>query len=120
MDEYRILGHAELVPACELTNPKDVFYLPTHGVVKESSSTTKLRIVFDGSAQSSNGHSLNDVLLPGPSLYPLLSSIISKFRLHKIGMSEDISKMFREVGLAVPDRDLHRFIHENEDGQLQD
>ena len=121
LDEYRILGHAELVPACELTNPKgDVFYLPTHGVVKESSSTTKLRIVFDGSAQSSNGHSLNDVLLPGPSLYPLLSSIISKFRLHKIGMSADISKMFREVGLAVPDRDLHRFIHENEDGQLQD
>ncbi len=40
--------------------------------------------------------------------------------MHKIGMSADISKMFREIGLAEPDRDLHRFLHENSDGQIQD
>ncbi len=28
--------------------------------------------------------------------------------------------MFREVGLAVKDRDLHRFFHENSDGLLQE
>ena len=59
LDEYRILGHAELVPEAELLKPKgEVFYLPTHGVIKESSSTTKLRIVLDGSAISLSGHSL--------------------------------------------------------------
>ncbi len=76
-------------------------------MIKESSTTTKLRIVFDGSAASSNGLSLNDILLQGPSLYPLLSTIINQFRTHRIGMSADISKMFREVGLLESDRDLH-------------
>ena len=122
LDEYKVLGHAELVPEAELLKPKsEVFYLPTHGVIKESSSTTKLRFVFDGSAISLNGHSLNDILLQGPSLYPLLlTTVITQFRSHKIGMSADILKMFREVGLTESDRDLHRFLHEDSDGQIQD
>ena len=63
------------------------FYLPIHGVIKESSSTTKLRIAFDGSAISLNGHSLNDILLQDPSLYLLLTTVIAQFRRHKIGIS---------------------------------
>ena len=74
------------------------------------SSTTKLCIVFDGSDQSTNGHSLNNLLFAGSSLYPLLSTIISQLWFHRIGTSGDILKMFREVSLAVSDRDLHRFI----------
>ncbi len=121
LDEYRIMNHAEIVPTSEVKSPPgEVFYLPTHGVVKESSSTTKLRIVFDGSARTSNGHSLNDILLPGPSLYPLLSKVITQFRLHAVGMTSDISKMFREISLAEGDKDLHRFLHEDSDGQLRD
>ena len=45
---------------------------------------------------------------------------IAQFRRHKIDMSADISKMFREVGLIEYDRDFHRFLHEDSDGQLQD
>ena len=71
-----------------------------HGVVKATSTTTKLRVVFNASAKSSSGYSLNDQSLPGPNLYPLLSSVINKFRTHQKGMTAaDISKMFREVGL---------------------
>ena len=52
-----VLGHAELVPEVDLLHPKgQVFYFPTLGVSKESSTTTKLRIVFDGSVISSNSH----------------------------------------------------------------
>ena len=59
LDEYRVLGHAELVTEAKLLKPKgEVFYLPTHRVIKESSSTTKLRIVFDSSAISLKGHLL--------------------------------------------------------------
>jgi len=121
LDEYRILGHAELVPQNELLTPKgDVFSLPTHGGLKESSTTTKLLIVFDGSASSFNGYSINVILLPGPSLYPLLSTILAQIWLHKIGMSADVSKMFREVGLAETNRNLHRFLLENAEGEIQE
>ena len=63
--EYAKLGHSELVPPSDLNKPvTDIFYMPMHGVVKESSTTTKLRIVFDASPVTSTGISLNDSLIP--------------------------------------------------------
>ena len=82
-----------------------MFYLPMHGVVKESSTTTKLRVVFDTLAKSATGISLNNTLLWGLLLYPLLSTVLTKFRQHLIGLSADISKVFREVGLPSSERD---------------
>ena len=115
------MDHAEPVPPARLSAPvEESFYLPMHGVVKESSTTTKLRVVFDGSAHSSTGVSLNDTLLPGPSLYPLLSTILNRFRMHPVALVGDISKMFREVGLIEEDRDLHRFLHKDDDGKIAD
>ena len=56
------MGHAELDPTVDLEKPaQEVFYLPMHNVRKESSSTTKVRAVFDASA--STGVLLNDLLL---------------------------------------------------------
>ena len=70
MDEYFQLNHAELVPPFDLQKPPgDVFYLPMHPVRKECSTTTKLRVVFDASAKSSNGTSLNDTLLVGHTVH---------------------------------------------------
>ncbi len=83
--EYVNLGHAELVPELDLLKPDSTtFYLPMHGASKSSSTTTKLRVVFDGSAWTTSGHSLNDQLLTGPSTYPLLVNILLRFRLLKI------------------------------------
>ncbi len=59
MEEYFQEGHAELVPPDELDKPTSkVFYLPMQAVYKESSSTTKIRAVFDASAVSSSDGSL--------------------------------------------------------------
>ena len=111
LQEYAELRHAEPVPAGELEKPESTaYYLPSLGVVKQSSITTKLRIVFYASAKTTSGILLNDTLLAGPNLYPLLTDVILAFRSHKIGMSADISKMFREIGLHQDDRDLHRFL----------
>ena len=119
--EYPDMGHAEPVPQCDLDkDPSTTFYLPMHGVVKEASQTTKLRVVFDASAKSTTGVSLNDTLLTGPSLYPLLTSVINRFRCHAVGMAADISKMFREVGLQDGEKDFHRFLQANPDGSLTD
>jgi hypothetical protein len=46
------------------------YYLPHHGVIKESSDTTKLRVVFDGSAFTIAQVSLNDTLHTGPKPGP--------------------------------------------------
>ncbi len=82
LQEYADLGHAEPVPTAVLDKPElSVYYLPSHGVVKISSTTTKLRIVFDASAKTTSGVSLNDTLLPGPSLYPLLTDVILAFKV---------------------------------------
>ena len=46
MEEYFQMGHAETVPIADLENSQhEVFYLPMHAVRKESSSTTKIRVV---------------------------------------------------------------------------
>ena len=87
-----------------------------HGVMKESSSTTKLRIVFDASALTTSGNSLNDSLIPGPCMYPAIPDLLIKLRTHKVAMTADIGKMFREVGLQEVDHDLHRFVWRPEEG----
>ena len=50
MEEYFKLGHAE--PEDLHKPPSEVFYLPVHAVHKESSTTTKIRAVFDASMKS--------------------------------------------------------------------
>ena len=109
MREYFTLGHAEAVPESQLKHLPQ-FYLPMHAVFKDSSTSTKIRIVFDGSAVTSTGISLNKALLVGPTLQPTLSNILLKFRTYPVALNADISKMYREVKLAAEDKDLHRFL----------
>ena len=68
MQKYLEMKHAELVPVTDLQRPvKNVVHLPMHAVRKEDSTMTKLRVVFDASASSTTGQSLNDLLLVGPT-----------------------------------------------------
>ena len=66
-----------------------------HAVVKESSTTTKVRAVFDASVKSSTGVSLNDQLLVGPTVHSPLVDILMRFRLHRIALTTDVSRMYR-------------------------
>ncbi|XP_058983975.1 uncharacterized protein LOC131804796 [Musca domestica] len=97
MQEYESLGHMTKIG----TYPTDVrpnsYFLPHHGVFKESSSTTKLRVVFDGSSHLADYKSLNEELSPGPPLQNDLPGIMTKWRRHKIAFSADIEKMFRQI-----------------------
>ena len=75
LHEYSTMEHAELVPPKDITKPaSDVFYMPVHGIIKATSTTTCLRSVFDASARSSTGVSLNDRILVGPTLHPHLTN----------------------------------------------
>jgi len=96
----------------------EVYYFSAHGVVKASSTYTKPIVVFDASAQTTAGTSLNDILLTGLNLYPMLINVVLSFRMHPIGMYADISKMFQQVGLHPKDRNLNRFLQPSPDGKL--
>ena len=99
VQEYLDLGHAQPVSEQTLSTTKETFYLPMHTVCKGSSTTTKLRVVFDASAKSSIDVSLNDTLLVRLTLHPTLETILLRFRSYPIALTGDISKMFRVVEL---------------------
>lgn len=116
MTEYENLGHMSLIKPNEINNlSSDIFYLPHHGVINESSETTKLRVVFDGSCKSSSGISLNDLLKIGATIQNDLLSILLRFRQHNVVITGDIAKMYRQVNVAENQRDLQRIVWRNDE-----
>ena len=117
MKEYFDLGHAELVSPEDLNLPtSDVFYLPMHGIHKQSSTTTKIGAVFDTSMKSASGVSLNDTLIVGPTVHPQLVDVLIRFRMHRIAPVADVNKMYRAIELPPADRNLHRFVWRSDPG----
>lgn len=95
MEEYEALGHMSRVD--HEGDGVERCYLPHHPVVKEGSTTTRVRVVFDASARTSTGLSLNDCLHSGPVIQRDLRSIILRSRFRPIMLVADIEKMFRQV-----------------------
>ena len=92
MQEYFAMGHVE--PVEDLNKScQDVYYLPMHVVKSETSSTSKIHIVFDASAKSTSGASLNDQLLVGPTVHSSLIDVLMRFRIHKVALTADVSRM---------------------------
>ena len=85
-------------------------YLPHHGVIRKESQTTKLKIVYDGSARDvGDDYSLNDCLQKGPNFIPKLFEILIKFRWNSVAIPADIEKAFLMIGINEADRDVLRF-----------
>ena len=85
-------------------------FLCHFGVVRNERQTTKLRIVFDGSARSSNSLSLNDRLESGVNHMPLLFNTIIRFMMHPVVLTADIEKAFLQVQIRKPDRNVLRLL----------
>lgn len=109
MDEYISLGHMEEVPEDERIK-EESYIIPHQAVVRPSSTTTKLRVVFDASSKSSSGVSLNDALAIGPQVQDDLLSIMMRFRTYKIAFQADVEKMYRQVQIAAEDQDFQRVL----------
>lgn len=96
------------------------FYLPHHAVFKASSLTTKIRPVFDASAKTSNGKSLNDILTTGPKLQSDSIAMLLNWRCHKFVFIADISKMYRCIDLHPDDTNYHLILwQDNEQSAIQ-
>ena len=111
INEFIKLGHMEEVSAKEMLLPiEKSYYLSHHCVFKDSTTTTKLRVVFDGSAKTTSGISLNDRLMVGPKIQKELFNILICFRMYPVNLSADIAKMYRQVQLDTEDKDYHRLL----------
>ncbi|CAK9831432.1 hypothetical protein ANTRET_LOCUS8425 [Anthophora retusa] len=114
IDEYRDLGHMTQVKPSQSPG----FYLPHHSVVKPSSATTKVRVVFDGSAKSSSGLSLNDALRTGPSIQNDIFSLLLRFRMYAYVLTGDIEKMYRQFLVRPEDRSYQRILWRDHRNQV--
>lgn len=113
LKEYERLGHMTRVdPNLDNTNDISV-YLSHHCVLKESSSTTKLRVVFNASLKTSTGVSLNDVLKVGPKVQKDVFDIVLRMRSYPILVVADIEKMYRMIRIHPSQRKLQRILWRN-------
>ena len=86
-------------------------YLPHHPVIREDKTTTKLRIVFDASAKSSDeSPSINECMHEGDNLFPSIVGVLLRFRKHPFALAADVEKAFLQVGLLEYDRPFVRFL----------
>uniref|UniRef100_A0A8D8SN73 Integrase catalytic domain-containing protein n=1 Tax=Cacopsylla melanoneura TaxID=428564 RepID=A0A8D8SN73_9HEMI len=102
INELLVAEHLIPCPNGDETD-EDGYYVPHHCIVKESSLTTKYRIVFDFSCRTSNGVSLNDLVYSGPKLYTDLFEILLNFRLFEVALVADVARMFLQVLLHPED-----------------
>ncbi|XP_046424700.1 uncharacterized protein LOC124181972 [Neodiprion fabricii] len=111
MQEYITLGHMSVIE----NEIEEGYYMPHHPVIKESSSTTKLRVVYNASAKTKRGISLNDALMVGPTIQNKLFEHILRFRMYEYVLTADIAKMYRQVLVDARDRKYQRIFwyHDN-------
>jgi Pao retrotransposon peptidase./Reverse transcriptase (RNA-dependent DNA polymerase)./Integrase core domain. len=109
-DDQLAKGILEIVED-EKGDNKLVHYFPYHAVLRESSSTTKIRLVMNASArQNKSKPSLNDLLYRGPVLLENLGSLLLRFRLNRYALIADIEKAFLNIALQESERDFTRIL----------
>lgn len=119
MREYEKLGHMSQVESPELDS-RPSYYIPHHAVIKPTSTTTRVRVVFDASCKTDTKVSLNDALKVGPVLQDDLFSILLRFRSFRVAMTADVTKMYRQVLVDCRDTPFQRILwRENPNSPLK-
>ncbi|XP_024887554.1 uncharacterized protein LOC112464651 [Temnothorax curvispinosus] len=111
LDEYERLGHMAKIPPEDLdVHVTKRYYIPHHAIVRATSETTRLRVVFNASARTTNGTSLNDHLLIGPKLQRDLVVVILRWRQYRYVFTADIAKIYRQIRVDPRDTDYQRIL----------
>ncbi|UYV63732.1 hypothetical protein LAZ67_2005453 [Cordylochernes scorpioides] len=111
MKEYEHLNHMERVPIAEVKRELcRCYYMPHHPVIREQSTTTKMRVVFDASAKSENNVSLNQFLHKGPKIQQDVFFILLRFRTYPVAITADKEKMYRQIRIHPEDADYQRIL----------
>ena len=103
-------GFIERVDNHSVSNQK-CHFISHHYVIREDKATTKVRVVFDGSAKCNVGsRSLNDLLEVGDNFVPPLFETLLRFRLNPVALTADIEKAFLQIEIKEADRNALRFL----------
>lgn len=94
--------------------------LPHYAVMKKESTSTKVRIVFNASAKTSNGKSLNDILCVGPPLQNHISVVMLNWRLYKYVFCADIQKMYRCIDMYPDDIHYQRILWQGTETKIRE
>ncbi|GFX53013.1 integrase catalytic domain-containing protein [Trichonephila clavipes] len=108
LKEYEELGH--MTEITESVEPEYTYYMPHHGIYRPQKSTTKLRTVFNASALTANGRSLNSIQYNGGVIQDDLFSLLVRFRKHIYAFTADIRQMYRMIDVDVSQRPLQRIL----------
>lgn len=123
MNDYLLQGHMielhdtesdRLYYTEDGTPAYDCYYLPHHAVIKDDSTTTHLRPVYNASKPSSNGNSLNSILFKGPIFLNDLIAILLNWRFHEIAFVCDIQQMYRQIRVYDSDITYQRILMRND------
>lgn len=106
INEYIDLKHATLIRGSKLA----FYVIPHHAVLKEDSLTTKLRTVFDASAKTTNGYSLNERMHVGPTIITDLWKVLIGWRLNQFAVTSDIEKMYRQFWIHPDDSQYQQIV----------
>ncbi|XP_044586043.1 uncharacterized protein LOC123266074 [Cotesia glomerata] len=115
MKEYQDLNHMQ--PAA-LQSSAAQYFLPHHGVLKEDTNTSKIRVVFNGSKPTSSGLSLNDIMHTGPKLQVNIFDVLITSRKHRFIFITDVTKMYRQIQVHEDDQDLQQILWFDEQGNI--
>lgn len=106
MQQYEDLGHMTRNNA-ELSQQEN-YFIPHFEVLRESSSSTPLRVVFNASQPTDNGVALNDILHSGHIVQDDLLSILLRFRTYNYVIAGDIKQFFRQILIHPTHRNLQQ------------
>lgn len=56
--------------------PEILYYIPHHPIIKDSSSSMKVSVVFDAFTRTFTGIPLNQILMVGPAIQDLVDILL--------------------------------------------
>ena len=108
---YEQIEKSIVEKAPEQPTGERVFYMPHKPVVRESATSTKVRMVFDASAKPHLlANSVNECMHTGPPLQPLLWDIMIRARMSSDILLADLQKAFLQIAIKEEDRDAFFFL----------
>ncbi|GFY57282.1 integrase catalytic domain-containing protein [Trichonephila inaurata madagascariensis] len=95
--------------SCDSLSDSQGFYLPHHAVIRSDKTTSRIRIVLNGSAHEDGESSLNQSLYTGPNSHPNILELLICFRKSPAAFIADVKSAFLQIELDLGDRDFTRF-----------